>query len=161
MSNKKWIAAMLGAAAMALSTGALAQQGVQGWYVGADVGQAEVADEDDIGFRILGGYNFNRNLAAEVGYAQLLDKNGVEATAMELVAIGSFPLASQFSAFGKVGFANVEVEAGGVSDDKTELTFGLGVQYDVSRNLGLRAQWQRYDTDEEVDVMSIGFVWKF
>ena len=161
MKNKGWLAAILGAAAIVLSSGALAQQGTQGWYVGADIGNAEVADEDDTALRFLGGYQFNRNLAAEVAYSRLLDKNGVEATALELTAVGSFPIANQFSVFGKIGFANVEVDTPAGSDDKTELTFGVGVQYDLSRNFGLRAQWQRYDTEEEVDVMSIGFIWKF
>jgi long-subunit fatty acid transport protein len=48
-----------------------------------------------------------------------------------------------------------------VSDDTTELTIGLGVQYDFSTQLALRGQWQRYDTSQEIDVLSIGFVYKF
>jgi OOP family OmpA-OmpF porin len=46
-------------------------------------------------------------------------------------------------------------------DDGTDLTFGAGVQYDVSRNLGLRAQWQRYDVDSDADLLSIGLVYQF
>ena len=37
----------------------------------------------------------------------------------------------------------------------------LGVQYDFTRNLGARAQWQRYDTDNEVDLLSVGIVYRF
>jgi opacity protein-like surface antigen len=63
------------------------------------------------------------------------------------------------------GIAMVEAEASGfgvtASDDSTELTFGVGAQYDVSRNLGVRAQWQRYGADEDVDVISVGVVFKF
>ncbi|MCD6043721.1 MAG: OmpA-like transrane domain, partial [Burkholderiales bacterium] len=59
------------------------------------------------------------------------------------------------------GFANVDVETPGGSDDKTELTWGLGAQYDVSARLGVRAGWQRYETDEEVDLLSIGVVYRF
>jgi len=35
------------------------------------------------------------------------------------------------------------------------------VQYDLSRNLGLRALWQRYETDNSVDFLAVGVTWKF
>jgi hypothetical protein len=36
------------------------------------------------------------------------------------------------------------------------------VQWDFSRNLGLRAMWQRYETDpEETDFLNIGVLWRF
>jgi OmpA-OmpF porin, OOP family len=159
--TKKWLVAMLGAAAMSVSAGAVAQGALSGGYVGLDVGQAEIGDEDDTGFKIFGGYQFHRNIAAEVGYGLLVDKGGVEVTALEVVAVGMFPLANQFSIFGKLGLANVEVEIRGRSDDKTELTYGIGAQYDFTRNLGARLQWQRYDTDQEIDLFTIGVIWKF
>jgi opacity protein-like surface antigen len=168
--SKKWLVSLLGAAAMTVSGGVLAQgfgsgtsmATVPNFYAGLEVGQADFGDEDDIGFKILGGYQFHRNIAAEIAYGMLFDKNDAEVTALELVAVGMFPIANQFSIIGKLGFANVEIDAGGQSDDKTELTYGLGVQFDVSRNLGVRALWQRYDTDpEEGDWFSIGAIWRF
>ncbi|HEY9530650.1 MAG TPA: outer membrane beta-barrel protein, partial [Burkholderiales bacterium] len=62
-----------------------------------------------------------------------------------------------------IAMVEAEVSVGGVSadDDSTELTFGVGAQYDVSRNLGIRAQWQRYGADEDIDVISLGVVFKF
>ena len=91
----------------------------------------------------------------------LYDKGGAEVTALEVVGVGLFPVANQLSIFGKLGFANVDVETPGGSDDGVELTWGLGVQYDVSTRLGVRAGWQRYETDEEVDLLSVGVVWRF
>lgn len=161
MSNKGFIAAMLGAAAMAMSAGALAQQQQQGWYAGIEVGNAEVGNTDDTSFKILGGYQISRALAAEVGYGRLIDKGNVEANALELVGVGSFPVGNQFSLFGKLGVANIEVDVPGRSEDKTELTYGLGAQYDFTPKLGLRGQWQRYDTNEEVDVLSVGIIYRF
>jgi OOP family OmpA-OmpF porin len=166
MTNKKWIAAMLGAAAMAMSAGALAQQNETGWYVGADIGQLDLEGADkDTAIRFLGGYKINRTFAAEVGYAMLYDKDDVEVTAWELVGIAKMPLGNKFSVFGKLGFAMWEAEADVLGltfkDDGTDLTFGAGVQYDVSRNLGLRAQWQRYDVDADADVLSIGLIYQF
>jgi len=161
--KKNWIVSMLGAAALAVSAGAYAQQpATTGFYIGAEVGNTDLdGADDDIGFKLLGGYQFHRNIAAELGYGMLYDKGGAEVTAIELVAVGMFPIANQFSIIGKLGFANVDVEVAGASDDKTELTWGLGVQYDLSRNLGLRALWQRYETDNSVDFLAVGVTWKF
>lgn len=161
--SKKWLVSIIGAAAVAVSGGALAQAGptVPSFYVGAEVGSADVGDDDDIGFKILGGYQFHRNFAAELGYGMLFDKNDVEVTALELVGVGLWPLGNQFSLLGKLGFANVEVDSRFGSEDKTEFTWGVGFQYDLSRNLGLRGLWQRYETDEEVDWLTVGVVWRF
>jgi len=164
-SNKALVAALMGAAlafsapaAFAQARGATANTG---WYIGGDIGNAEIGSDDDTAWRILGGYQINRNFAAELGYSSLLDKGGVEATAWELVGIGSYPLGNQFSIFGKLGFARVEVDAAGTSTDKTELTYGLGAQYDLTPKFGIRGQWQRYDTDNEVDVLSVGVIYRF
>ena len=156
----KWLIAVFGAAALLASAPASAQQ-MAGFYAGAEVGQADVGNDDDTAIKVLGGYQFHTNLAAEVAYSMLFDKGGSEVNALEVVAVGLFPLANQFSLYGKLGLANVDVETPVGSDDKTELTFGLGVQYDASRQLGIRAGWQRYDTDEEVDLFSVGFVYRF
>ena len=159
--TKKWLVSMLGAAAMIVSAGALAQPTVPNFYIGAEVGQTDVGSEDDTGFKILGGYQFHRNIAAEIGYGLLFDKSGIEVTTMEAVAVGMFPLNNQFSILGKLGFANVDFERSTGSDDGIELTYGIGVQWDFTRNLGARLQWQRYDSDQEVDLLSIGIVYRF
>jgi OOP family OmpA-OmpF porin len=157
---KKWLVAVVGAAALALSAAASAQQ-LTGFYAGAEFGQADFGSDDDTAVKLLGGFQVNRNFAAEVGYSMLYDKGGAEVTALEVVGVGLFPVANQLSIFGKLGFANVDVETPGGSDDGVELTWGLGVQYDVSTRLGVRAGWQRYETDEEVDLLSVGVVWRF
>jgi OOP family OmpA-OmpF porin len=157
--TKKWLVALLSAAAMTFSAGVLAQGALSGAYVGLDVGQTDVGPEDDTGWKIFGGYRFNQNIAAELGYGLLFDKGGVELTSLEAVAVGMFPLANQFSIIGKLGFAMLEADPGG---DETELTYGIGAQYDVTRNLGVRLQWQRYSTDpDDIDFISIGVLWKF
>ena len=156
--NKKWLVSMLGAAAMTVSAGALAQSATTGFYIGAEVGKTDVdGADDDMGFKLLGGFRFHPNIAAELGYGMLYDKGGVEVTALEVVAVGMFPVANQISIIGKLGFANVEIG----SRDDTEITWGLGAQYDVNRNLGLRALWQRYETDATVDFLAIGVTYKF
>jgi opacity protein-like surface antigen len=163
--GRKWLVSVLGAAAVSMSVGAQAQTGmspvVPNIYAGIEIGQADIENEDDIGFKVFGGYQFTRNIAAELGYGMMFDKSDVEVTALELVAVGMFPIANQFSLIGKLGLANVEVDSPGGSADKTEITWGIGVQFDVSRNLGVRALWQRYETEEALDWLAIGVMWRF
>lgn len=173
MINKKWLAAMVGAAAMTLSAGAMAQQADTGWYAGASFGQSDLDIDKDTAWKIFGGYQLNRNLSVELGYTNLGEvSEGVgplrvsaEATAWEVIGVYKFPVANQLSLYGLAGIAmtEVDVEFLGVSasDDSTELTFGFGAQYDFSRNVGLRAQWQRYGADEDIDVISLGVAVKF
>lgn len=160
--TKKWVIAVFSAAAMAASTGVLAQSAAgTGFYVGADVGNADFGSDDDTAFKLYAGYKFHPNVAVEGGWASLFDKGGVEATALEVVAVGMLPLAPQFSLLGKLGFASIDVDSPAGGDTKTELTYGIGAQYDVTPKIGLRAQWQRYDTDQEIDLLSVGVLVRF
>ena len=114
-----------------------------------------------LGWKILGGYQFHRNFAAELGYGFLLDKDNAEVTTLELVGVGMWPLGNNFHILGKLGFANWEIDSRGGSTDGTDLTWGVGAQFDLGRNLGLRAMWQRYEADEEIDFFNVGVIWKF
>ena len=96
-------------------------------------------DDKDTAWRILGGYQINRNFAVELGYHQLGDASAsfpggqvdFEATAIELVGLGILPLANNFALYAKAGFYRGETEAKGnalgpvdVSETNTDLTFG-------------------------------------
>jgi OOP family OmpA-OmpF porin len=132
--------------------------------------------------KFIGGYRFNRNLGVEIGYTDLgeaTESGGgitatAEASAMELVAVGFLPLNPNFSIIGKVGMyrGDVDVSApgiGSVSESNTGLTFGVGVQWDFTKNLGVRGEWQRYADvggdniggEFDVDVISVGVLWRF
>jgi OOP family OmpA-OmpF porin len=172
IARKGLIAALLGAGLAVGASGALAQAQSQdrpGWYVGGAFGQADIGPDDDTAWKLFGGYDINRHFAVEVAYSDLgeVTELGVntDARAYELSGLLKFPLGNQFSIYGLGGIANVKAETSGplgtVSDDSTELTWGLGAQMNLSPTFGLRAQWQRYETDEEVDVVSLGLLWKF
>jgi OmpA-OmpF porin, OOP family len=185
---------VLVASAIALSgalaaTQASAQAQDMGFYIGGAIGQAELkgacdglpagtsCDDKDSAWKVLGGYQFNRNLAVELGYANLGEASAslagvtanVEVTAWDLVAVGSFPIVDKFSVYGKLGMFRSEAEGtsnvGASADDsETGFTFGLGLRYDFTRNLGVRLEWQRYtevDEDTDVNLMSVGVIWRF
>jgi OOP family OmpA-OmpF porin len=141
-------------------------------------------DDKDTAWRIFGGYQFHPNIAVEIGYADLgraqatVSFGGlsgtakVEATAFDAVAVGSWPLNQAFSVYGKLGLYHGEAKltasgtgAGSSSDKDTgsDLTFGLGARYDFNRNIGVRAEWQRYNdfSGSDIDVLSLGVLYRF
>ncbi|HJT62549.1 MAG TPA: outer membrane beta-barrel protein [Burkholderiales bacterium] len=166
-----------------------------GFYVGAHIGQSEAGDsctgvgggvscdDKDTAWRILGGYQFNRNFALEFGYNDLGEVSAsapganvtIETTAWELVGVGMLPLADRFSAYGKIGLYRAETDAtvnvpgfSSSSESNTDLTFGIGARYDFTRSVGVRAEWQRYQDvgggdigEDDVDVISIGVIFRF
>ena len=199
MSLKKTtIAALLAASGIVVSSAAMAQakSADQGFYIGAMVGQSDAGDFDcsglstcdtkDTAFKFLGGYKINRNFAAEVGYTDLgkitVSVPGVsadiKAQVFELVGVGAYPINQQFSVYGKLGFYHGESKlsgtvaglgSGSAKETNTDLTYGVGVQFNFNPQLGVRGEWQRYTSvggdavggDSDVDVLSVGVVWKF
>jgi OmpA-OmpF porin, OOP family len=179
--NRKALIAITALSAAVFAAPAMAQMrspSLSSAYVGGSLGQSKFkvdcggCDTKDTAFRLFGGYQFNRTIAVELGYTDLgkLGDSGasVEANAWDLSGVFSWPFANQFAAFGRLGLARVEGKGGGESDTKNALTWGLGVQYDVMRNLGLRGEFQRYKVDAgagvgdvNIDVLSIGALWRF
>ncbi|TMH39830.1 MAG: hypothetical protein E6H54_20375 [Betaproteobacteria bacterium] len=179
--------AVFGLAAAALALPAAAQMSMSSAYVGGSIGQSKFkadcgsfsCDKNDTSFRLFGGYQFTRNIAAELGYADLgkLKISGgglsgeIEATAWDLSGVFSWPFANQFAVFGRLGVARTEGKVSGAfgsaKDNKSGVTWGLGAQYDFNRNLGLRGEWQRYRVDAgsagtgDVDNLNIGVLYRF
>jgi OOP family OmpA-OmpF porin len=194
--KKTTVAALLAASGLAISSASMAQgkPADTGWYAGVSLGQSSASDacngvsgpgvsceDTDTAFKIFGGYQINRNFGVELGYTDLgkVEASGggvtasIETTAFELVGVGSYPINNQFSIYGKLGLYRADSKGRsnvGVSADETntDLTYGLGVQYHFTGNLGVRGEWQRYSSvgggnigDSDVDVLSVGLVYKF
>jgi len=191
-SNMKSAVAVLAITAAAFALPAAAQLNTSAFYVGATIGQSKFknsctglpagfsCDEKDTAWRLLGGYQFTPNIAAEFGYHNFGETKASgggldvkdKASAWELVAVGMMPIANQFGIYGKLGGhhseSKVESNVAGVGgkDTGNGLTFGAGLQWDVMAPLGLRAEWQRYQrvggvSDNKVDVLGVGAVWRF
>lgn len=196
--KKALLAVGLVAAATALPAAAQGVQ-TQNFYAGLSVGQAKYSDvcgqlpgfscdDKDTAFRIFGGYQFHPNIGVELGYADLgkakfsttaggISTGGKESfTAWDLVAVGSYPIGTGFSLFGKFGLYYGKAEAtatasipgfsasANASDTGTDLTFGLGAGYDFNRNFGARLEWQRYNGFSDaggLDVISLGVLYRF
>jgi len=205
----------LGLAALTAIASPFAAAQDSGWYGGLNIGQStakiddaritssllgggfpaptSITDDDrDTGYKLFGGYKFNRNFALEGGYFDL-GKFGFAATTvpagilsgnirlrgLNLDAVGILPIAETFSAFGRIGFNHAEARdsfagTGAVnvlnpspSKRDTNYKFGLGVQYDFSQSLGMRAEAERYRINDavgnkgDVDLVSVGLVYRF
>jgi OOP family OmpA-OmpF porin len=189
------IAALTGVAIACAAPAAFAQtQADRGWYVGGSLGQSTAedacdglggtgisCDDEDTAWKFFGGYQLNRNFAVELGYTNFGEislsafglSETIEATAWELVGVGSFPVADRFSLYGKLGFYRAETEDRtnfGFSADETNtgLTFGIGARYDFTQTIGVRAEWQKYSDvgggdigESDLDVLSVGLVVRF
>lgn len=157
-----------------------------GWYAGFGFGQSKYGDVGVTtantrteGWKVYSGYQFNKYLGVEGGYANLNDMtatNGtaraeVESNAWALAAVGSYPLTDKFAVMAKLGAAYVQTNASvkiGTAlaqrsgDDSYQPYYGLGVKYALLDNVDLRAEWERFDLDDyNIDLMTAGFAVKF
>jgi OOP family OmpA-OmpF porin len=194
--NSKALIAVLGVAVAAFALPASAQMrapALSSAYVGGSIGQAKfridcaagvTCDTSDTAWRLFAGYQFHPNVAVELGYANLGDVKfsgggesaKVESSAWDFSALLSMPLYQQFSLLGRLGMFHSKLEtsasagSGIETGDKTDtgFTYGLGFGFDFSRNLGLRAEWQRYSKvaaqggqDTDIDNYNVGVLWRF
>lgn len=175
-----------------------------GFYAGGGIGQAKFkdacgsapgitvlsCDDKDTAWRILAGYQFNRNFAVEGGYTDLGEVSGsglvlglpfdvgVSAKGWELLGVASVPFNNELSAYAKAGIFRWKVKGtaaisglgtGSVSDNGTDFTFGVGLRYDFTKSVGARLEWQRYNDvgddsttgKADINLWSLGIVVKF
>ena len=185
---------LLPAAMLAISAPAVAQQSDAGWYVGGAYGMSSFSvdmagapstvtvDDSDSGFKIYGGFQFNKHLGAEVGYVDfgkvgfggsafgfpVTGDTGV--TAFTVAGVGTLPLNESFALFGKIGLwswsAKGNATAGAVSissdDSGSDVFYGIGARYNMNKNWGLTLELENYDTDtDSVMLTSFGVRYKF
>ena len=167
------------------------------WYVGGNVGKSKASIDDEritssllsegfstmslsdekngTGFKLFGGYKFNRFFAMEGGYFNLgkfgftantlplgtltgkLKVNGVN---LDLVAM--MPFTERFSAFARAGVIYAEAKdtftgSGAVtvvnpnpSKRAASYKFGAGLGFDFTRAFGMRVEAERHRIDDAV-----------
>jgi len=187
-----------------------------GWYGGLSIGQSKgwishdriatqvgvpvtgisFDDEDtDVGYKLLGGYKFNKHFAVEGGYFNLGQfgftasyapassfTGSMKLQGVNLDALGILPLTEKFSAFGRLGViyaeakdtftgtgagAGVAASAPNPKKSDTNYKYGVGLQYDFTRALSMRGEWERYRVNDavgntgDIDMVSVGLVYMF
>lgn len=168
-----------------------------GWYVGSNIGQSRAnidegkigrnllgagltavtvdSDERDTGYKLFGGYQFNRNFSLEGGYFNLGQfgytaitapqgtyNAGLKAKGINLDAVGMLPITAKFSALARAGLSYAETRdafsgTGAVlvnnpdsRERDTNYKLGLGLQYDFTKAFGMRAEAERYRINDAV-----------
>jgi OOP family OmpA-OmpF porin len=206
----------LGLVGFAAVSGQAALAAESGWYGGLSIGQSKgwishdriatqvgvpvtgisFDDEDtDVGYKLLGGYKFNKHFAVEGGYFNLGQfgftasyapassfTGSMKLQGVNLDALGILPLTEKFSAFGRLGLiyaeakdtftgtgAGASVAASDPNPKKSEANYkyGVGLQYDFTRALSMRGEWERYRVNDavgntgDIDMVSVGLVYMF
>ena len=150
-------------------------------YVGASLGAAKAkqicagvdsCDPNKTSFRLFGGYQLHRNLAVEAGYHYfgtfVQDTRGVFTSAVDIVAVGSWPFTQALSVYGKAGGYVARTRSAPASEDNSDFVYGLGAEWKPFREWGLRGEWQRYYNlgggdigfNTNIDVWSAAIVWR-
>ena len=164
---KKFIATFGLILCFALFGGQIANAAPPVGYIGFSLGSADddVLSESDTGYKFFGGYTVNNNLGFEIAFVDLgqyvdglLEQYGV---AFEVV--GYLPLSSNLDLMGKLGMFSWTVDVLNASDDGTDLTYGLGVQYDLNNRLYVRGEWEQFTdvSGGDVSLLSVGLLYAF
>jgi OOP family OmpA-OmpF porin len=132
-------------------------------------------DEHDTGYKVFGGYQFNKNLALEAGYFNL-GKFGFTSTTVpagalngqiklqgvNLDLVGTLPVVGGLSVIGRVGaqyaYARDTFSGSGAvsvlntspSKHAANYKFGAGLQYEVTPAFLVRAEAERYRINDAV-----------
>jgi OOP family OmpA-OmpF porin len=194
------LATVIGAGMLAACSAAWSQEAAK-VYVGAGLGKAKIKNacegapstlscdvNDSSAFKFFGGYQFTRHFALELGYNDLgavkaSSGDTAKLSALELTAVGLWPLANRFAIYGKLGVFSGEFEVDEApvpainpppprmnwrSGSNTGLTFGIGARYELTNAAAVRAEWQRFSNlggeggaKLDVDVLSIGALLRF
>lgn len=176
-------------AALALTGSLAAQADTQpGFYAGAGLGTTKVSDDSfdgtgiddsDTGFKVFGGYDFNKNFAVEISYVDFGeasiedagDSLSVGVTALTAAAVGRIPLNETFSLYGKLGFASYDVKvdfnaagfgSGSGSDSDSDLIYGVGGAMSFGGNFEARLEYEAINVDGgDVNMLSVGGLFRF
>ena len=152
----------------------------EGVYIAVNVGQAStgsynLSSKTATGGSGLVGYQFNKYFGAEVQYTDfgsITPQGGSseKITGYGLNVVGTYPFNDQWSAFLRVGAADTTIKAANKGSDvsRTDVTWGIGGQYNFSPNWGLRVDYDSYGVGDSSNIgtattsfASLGVVYKF
>lgn len=130
-----------------------------------------------LGFRIGAGYHFTPNIGAEIDYAQSGNSSSVsgvsyKASAVQAAAIGTYPINDMFDIYAKLGMTSNKATISGPatcnSCSKTSVLFGVGGQYNINKQVGIRLEYDNLgnvtnsgSNDLAASSISVGAVYNF
>ncbi|MBA2674461.1 outer membrane beta-barrel protein, partial [Ramlibacter sp.] len=180
-----------------------------GWYLGGNVGTTRadfehkpmlsvsplavtgLSDDDhEMGYKVYGGYQMNRNLAIEGGWFDLgrydygyttgfgAFHGSTRFRGVNLDLVGTLPISDRFSAFARVGAVYSRSRAttsstglvgnyGSRRENDFGVKVGVGLEYAFTPQLSVRGELERYRLEDPVrhrgyiDMASVGLVYRF
>ena len=111
-------------------------------YLGAGVGEAKT-DTRETSFKLYGGYQITPMWGVELGYNDLGKYRRADIESYTLAGTGTFPLNERWSLMGKLGAAENRPDAAGTGNH-TAVLVGVGVGYSLSKNVGLRLEYEHF-----------------
>lgn len=146
-------------------------------------------DDTDTAWRLGLGYQFNQNFGVEANYVDFGKATAsgtvlgvpvtasVSSTAFQLAVTGALPVSDSFAVTGKIGAAHASVDASGAalgiavgaSANSTDLTYGIGVRYNINKTMAIRAQYEDFGKvgdpvttgESKLTMVSIGMTFGF
>jgi len=146
-----------------------------GFYLGGGVGEASVKDtnfnESDTGFKIFGGYNIGFiplvDFAVEASYVDFGNPR-TSVRDVEVRGVNAFGLAGlsfgPFGVFAKAGAFRWDMDSTfgseSYNDSGTDPAYGVGARFAIG-SFSVRAEYEMYDLDADLDMLSISGVYTF
>jgi OOP family OmpA-OmpF porin len=151
-------------------------------------------DKRGTAYKLFGGYQLNKNYAVEAGYFDLgqfgysasattpagLKTGTIKLRGVNFDVVGTMPVADKFSVLGRLGLNYTQAKdtftgSGAVpapttpTPSKSAVNYkaGLGLQYDLTQSLGLRAEAERYRINDavgnrgDINMFTLGVVYRF
>lgn len=160
------------------------------FYVLGDIGQSKLEinydgvtyGKTDTMFDLGAGYGFNENFAAEFAYRDLggasksdeYYSSSLDFTSLQLSALGKIPVNDALYFFGRLGLARLSVDYSSKNynfpeydvsntERKTKALVGLGMGYNITSAVSLRAEYIRHAKWEDVTFssLSLGATYSF
>lgn len=154
-------------------------------YIGASIGSSDSAEacgdlsacaDGDRSWKIYSGVRLNDNVVIEGGYIQFGDLTAYDSANNRVTSalsgyttagLATYQYSDQIEVFGKGGIIwwdNEHNTSSGKSESDGNASFlGAGVNYDMGDNLGVRAEWERFEGIERfkgengsMDLVSVG-----
>jgi OOP family OmpA-OmpF porin len=137
-------------------------------YVGVGAAIADDLNTDDyrVSPKVFGGYDFTPNWGVEGGYTRYHESTDYNSNGSYIAGKYTMPLGERFSAVAKVGLQHSErTNFARQTDRDNGLYGGVGLQYDLNRNLAVTADYERYGKDKtsgaKADVYTVGLKYGF
>ncbi len=184
-----------GGASVGRSAATIDDARITSGLLGQGLGTSSIDDRDRAtGYKLFGGYQFTPNIGVEAGFFDL-GRVGYTATTvpagtlsgdmrargLNLDLVGTLPLVGKLSALGRIGVtsirskdsfsatgaARIPYASANPSERSTNLKVGLGLGYDITDSLAVRAEVERYRLKDGVgnrghqDLFSVGLIYRF